>query len=74
MFSVVPEPGCSFRKPLLYPSELQALVGILSDLASDFFRCAVVTQSEKKHALSVPENTGRRDLYKTVFYWWQLIL
>jgi hypothetical protein len=35
---------------------------------------AVVTQCEKKRALSVPENTGRRGLYKTVLCWWQLIL
>jgi hypothetical protein len=27
---------------------------------------AVMTQIEKKRALSVPENTGRRGLYKTL--------
>jgi hypothetical protein len=28
----------------------------------------VVTQFEKKRALSVPENSGRRGLYKTVLF------
>jgi hypothetical protein len=34
----------------------------------------VVTQFKKKRALSVPENTGRRGLYKTVICWWHMIL
>jgi len=30
-----------------------------------------VIQVEKNHALSVPENTGRRGLYKTVLCCWR---
>src|SRR5882762_7176929 len=37
-------------------------------------REAVVTHFEKKHALSVPNITGRRGLYKSVLWRWQLFL
>jgi hypothetical protein len=34
----------------------------------------MVTEVEKKRALSAPKTAGRRGLYKIVVRWWQLIL